>query len=690
MKLISIKILNFRCFYQQTPEILFARSDSHNITIMHGNNGTGKTSLLNAFTWVLYDKFTAGFSDSEQLVNRQAIAEAQLNQPVECSVEVLFEHDGKKYRVKRNFRTSKREVNGELVIETGKRELRLQVCGDDGRWKIYDNQPDDVINGILPKSLHQYFFFDGERIEQIASSDNRKDIADATKKLLGMDVYDNAITHLTKARRTLEDELKQFGDARTEELINQQQKLVDTTESIKNRLQEIDQEVKSQEELRKNYSQHLASLAGIEETQKRREILQNQESECRNDLKRIKNELKQVISTQGYSVFLPQAISDFRRLVGGLHERGELPADIKQTFVIDLLERRKCICGAELHEGSPNYEQVKTWLDKAGLADVETATLKLEGFVDSVEKQASDFWQEIDTRQATINHLRKEISQLESDLEKISEALRNSPVEDISSMQRRIDEVNRKIADLSEEKGDKKKEIELNRSLIDSLNKQISAIDSKVSKQKTAQRRVVAAQESIDILNDEKTKRNDLFRKQLEIHIGEIFSQISTKAQIPRLSDKYELKVVETSTENPIPLSQGEKQILSLSFIGSIIDCVREWSKSDLVMGPDSSTFPIVMDSPFGSLDEIYRRQVARLIPQLANQLVVMVSKTQWRVEVAEEMTPRVGKEYVFVFNSNKPDTQTDDIVLYGKSYPLVRKSAYDYEYTEVLEVNHG
>ena len=55
-------------------------------------------------------------------------------------------------------------------------------------------------------------------------------------------------------------------------------------------------------------------------------------------------------------------------------------------------------------------------------------------------------------------------------------------------------------------------------------------------------------------------------------------------------------------------------------------------------MGPESSTFTIVMDSPFGSLDEIYRRQVAKSIPKLANQLIILVTKTQWRGEVQEEV----------------------------------------------------
>ena len=260
MKLISIKLFNFRCFYQQTPEIVLARADDRNITIMHGNNGTGKTSLLNAFTWVLYDKFTAAFADSEQLVNRQAISEAQPKQPIDCWAEVLFEHDGKRYRVKRQCRAYKSEGNGERSIEYTKSELYLQVAGDDGRWVIQNQSPEAIINGILPKSLHQYFFFDGERIEQIVRSDNRNEIAEATKKLLGVQVLDNAIKHIKEAKKSLEDELKNIGDAQTKNLISQKQKIDHDIVEIDSKLQEIEQESEHQAHLRRDISQRLAEL----------------------------------------------------------------------------------------------------------------------------------------------------------------------------------------------------------------------------------------------------------------------------------------------------------------------------------------------------------------------------------------------------------------------------------------------
>ncbi|NER04865.1 MAG: ATP-binding protein, partial [Okeania sp. SIO3C4] len=153
----------------------------------------------------------------------------------------------------------------------------------------------------------------------------------------------------------------------------------------------------------------------------------------------------------------------------------------------------------------------------------------------------------------------------------------------------------------------------------------------------------------------------------------------------------YELTLVEnTGGEDAlVAASTGENQILSLAFIGSIIDEVRIWSQKNTLMGPDSSTFPIVMDSPFGSLDEIYRRQIANIIPQLANQLVVLVTKTQWRGEVAEEMADYIGREYVLSYNSPKLDCEEDAIQLNGESYALVKRSPNEFEYTEVLEVDY-
>ncbi|MBW4426667.1 MAG: AAA family ATPase [Nostoc desertorum CM1-VF14] len=686
MKLTSIKLCNFRSFYGTTPEMLLAGGDIQNTTIIHGNNGSGKTSLLNAFTWVLYDKFSAAFASIEQLVNKRAIAETQKGQAVECWVEIGWEHEGKRYRVKRACRGYKSEGD----FDAGKTQLTMWVGADDGKWNIPTQQPDDIINQILPATLHQYFFFDGERIEEIVRSDKKAEIAEATKIFLGVEVINRSIRHLGDAKKTLENELKAIGDSQTKQLLRQQEKIERERERITKRQTEIKEELEYQQTFKKETSNRLRELSAAKELQERWQDLESQKAANQEEYKKTKEALKKVISARGYTVLLPETTFQFRGIINDLKERGELTSGISREFVNDLLNSQRCICGAELHEGNHSHTHVSTWLNKAGSSAVEETAIRMIAQVDEIDKQAIGFWEEVDREQTRINQLRQSISQIEGDLDNIQERLRKDANEEISSLQKRLDEIESKIDELNREQGANQQQIAQITTEIEGLNKQIAKQKLNEDKQTLAQRRINAAQDAIERLTEVRNRQEQQFRLQLEKRVQEIFMEISVTPYIPKISEKYELTLVENTTgiEAPVAASTGENQILSLSFIASIIDKVREWSeKRKMMMIPDSSTFPIVMDSPFGSLDENSRRHIAKTIPQLANQLIVLVTKTQWRGEVEAEMTNRIGREYVLTYYSSKPDCEQDYIELGREKYPLVKQSPNEFEYTEIMEV---
>ncbi|MDP8966233.1 MAG: AAA family ATPase [Cyanobacteriota bacterium] len=687
MKLMSIRLCNFRQFYGKTPELLLAFGE-RNTTIIHGNNGAGKTTLLNAFTWVLYEKFTAAFASEDQLVNKRAITEAKLKDSVECWVEVGFEHNNKRYQVKRVCRAYKTEAG----VEPGKSELYLQIAGDDGRWLLPQQLPEDIIGRILPATLHQYFFFDGERIEQIVRSDKKAEIAEATKTLLGVEVLNRSIKHLKEAKKTLEAELADIGDLQTKKLLREQENLEQESERLSKRQVEVAQELEHQDELKKTIGSHLLELSGAEELQKLRDELQVREKLLREQLKQAKDALKRAISTRGYTVLLSEATADFRAIVEYLRERGELPIGIKRQFVGDLLNKKRCICGEELIEGTHAHQQVSAWMDKAGIADVEETAIRMSAQVDAIDKQAPEFWEEVDRQQDNIAKGRNELSGIETQLDDINKKLRSFPSEDISQLQRRLDETEEKIRELTLEQGANHLQITRLLADIEAKAKQVAKHKMNETKQALAQRRIAATQDAVERLIEVRSRLDDQFRSSLERRVQEIFTSISLTPYIPKLSENYELTLVENTAgqETIVAASTGENQILSLSFIGGIIDRVRDWIQENTLMGPDSSTFPIVMDSPFGSLDEIYRRQIAKTLPQLANQLVVLVTKTQWRGEVNREMAAHIGREYVLTYNSPKPDCEEDAIELGGDRYPLVKQSPNEFEYTEILEVDYG
>jgi len=687
MKLMSIQLSNFRQFYHTTPEIFLAGTE-RNTTVIHGNNGAGKTTLLNAFTWVLYEKFTAAFAVEEQLVNKRAISEVQIGESVECWVSLVFEHDGKRYR----FRRACKAYRNNDKIEHTKSILSPYISADDGRWVISPQTSEDIIGRILPETLYQYFFFDGERIERIVRDEKKGEIAEATKELLGIKVLNRAIDHLKAAKRTLEDELKAIGDSETKKLLKEQENLENKINDLSARQKEILIELQNQEEIKKHLGTCLLELSGAEELQSRRDELEQQQKLFREKLRQAKDILKRVISTRGYTVLLSDVTAEFRKIIDGLRERGELPTGIKRQFVGDLLEQQRCICGAELINGTHAHHLVAAWLNKAGSSDVEETAIRMGAQVDEIDKQVPEFWQEVDRQQDNIKQYRTEISRIESDVDTIREKLLNYPNEDIQQLQKRLDFTELTIRELLLEQG-------ANQQKIEDLNVETAEIAKQVAKQKMneqkqalAQRRIIATQEATERLIEVRKRLEQQFRVLLEQKVQQIFAQISFTPYIPKLSEKYELTLIENTTwqEATVAASTGENQILSLSFIGAIIDRVREWSENKLLMGTDSSTFPIVMDSPFGSLDEIYRRQIAKTIPNLANQLIVLVSKTQWRGEVAEEMANYIGREYILTYNSPKLDCEEDAIIIDGDRYPLVKQSPNEFEYTEIVEVERN
>ncbi|MEI3649113.1 MAG: AAA family ATPase [Dolichospermum lemmermannii FEM_B0920] len=690
MKLTSIKLCNFRSFYGKTPEITLAGGDVRNTTMIYGSNGAGKTSILNAFTWVLYEKFSAAFASTEQLVNKRAISESQPSQPVECWVEVGWEHEGNRYRATRGCRVYKNESD---VIEAGKTQLKIQVAGDDGKWYFPLQQAEEIITQILPASLHQYFFFDGERIEEIVRSDNKAEISEAIRTFLGVEVIELSIKHLKDAKKSLETELKHIGDAETKQLLNQQEKQELEIDNINKRQTEINQELECQQIFKKEVSNKLRELSAVKELQERKQSLESQKDSLREELKKTRENLKKTISARGYTVLLSETTAKFREIFTDLKQKGELTAGISREFVNDLLNSGRCICGADLREGTHTHFHVKNLMRKSGSSTVEETAIRMSAQVDEIDKQAVAFWEEADREQARIQQLRENLNQVELELATIQEQLRKDPNEEISSLQKRLDEIEAKIDDLNREQGANQQEVSHLKTAIDALIKQISKQKQNEEKQSLAQRRINATQDAIDRLSEVKNRQENQFRLQLEQRVQEIFSDISFTPYVPKISEKYELSLVENTTgfEAPVAASTGENQILSLSFIASIIDKVRDWSeKRKMMMVPDSSTFPIVMDSPFGSLDANSRRHIARTIPKLANQLVVLVTKTQWRVEVEEEIADKIGKEYVLVYYSSKPNCEQDFIELGRERYALVRQSLNGFEYTEIVEVERN
>ena len=312
-------------------------------------------------------------------------------------------------------------------------------------------------------------------------------------------------------------------------------------------------------------------------------------------------------------------------------------------------------------------------------------------------KSIPALWQRIDKVQKKDEQDRLKLSQVEKDIATIQDKLKSSPKEEISQLGHRLTEIDKTIEVCNRKFG----ACDLS---LKGLAGEIEELQKEISKHKAKEKKHILLTRRIDATVDARNRIGKIcdlldleLRNNLNESIKELFKRISVTPYIPHLSDEYALKLYEMAGGNraQVAPSQGESQILSFCFIGSIVkEAKNHQAKTQDLPGPENAEFPVVMDSPFGSLDPDHRRQLCVHLHQLTDQVIIFVTKTQWRGEVESTLASKIGRSYVLTYFSPRDDLNQEsdnrDIRLNGTRYDLLKESPNDFEYTQIKEVSHA
>ena len=214
-------------------------------------------------------------------------------------------------------------------------------------------------------------------------------------------------------------------------------------------------------------------------------------------------------------------------------------------------------------------------------------------------------------------------------------------------------------------------------------------------KAQKAKRRVEIAATARDLFEQILALRTDEVRSGLDDRVRRIFSDISFKTSVPRLSGDFHLELLDSvEGGRAVAKSTGENLLLSLSFVGALAEYARErFEESSQKAGELTSglsyrggIYPLVTDSPFGDLDENYCGDIARAIPVLAPQVIVMISKRQAGGPVESELGQRVGSRFVLEFHTEKEDGH-ETIKVLGHDHPYISFADGTPEWAEIRRV---
>src|SRR5690606_15963617 len=252
MILEELIIRNFRQYYGRQA-IEFAKDQKHNVTVIHGENGAGKTALLNALTWCLYG--TINLPHPEKLLNERTAAEMNEGELADAAVILRFTEQNRSYAVRRQQTFIK--VDG-LIEPFGETTIYLQYTDENGEFREAKN-PQVAIDQILPERMRSYFFFDGERIDNLAKEDNTHEIVDAIRNVMGLEVVERGVRRLDAVRKHLQSEFKRLGDTETRGLIEAREKLEERIKELTIKKEQHERNAKAMDEEIKSIDQHLRS-----------------------------------------------------------------------------------------------------------------------------------------------------------------------------------------------------------------------------------------------------------------------------------------------------------------------------------------------------------------------------------------------------------------------------------------------
>ena len=162
MRFIKLTIENYKSF-QYLTEIYFPESgEGNSIFLIGGMNGAGKTSIMEAINYCL---FGAKSDLIYRNINRKEKALGNANVIFELTIEL---DDQSNLVVKRSW--SAGSISDPLPKDLNE---RLVVVQDGKRVSVQNKQMwEDFIRATIPPSITQFFFFDGEKIQEIAADDH--------------------------------------------------------------------------------------------------------------------------------------------------------------------------------------------------------------------------------------------------------------------------------------------------------------------------------------------------------------------------------------------------------------------------------------------------------------------------------------------------------------------------------------
>ncbi len=198
----KIEVHNFGIYKGTHEMVLSDRKEDKNIILVGGLNGRGKTTFHDGILIALYGKQALKYINEKARSYDKLLADYinkhSSDEKTYVSVTLCLD-DNTELRVVRSWKRRGKKVEQDLTVV--KNGLLDKYLGEN--WNYY-------IEEILPFGIARFFFFNNEKITQLADDTSFEQIKSSIKSAIGVSAIEKAIEHTDEVIRRKKSALKSF------------------------------------------------------------------------------------------------------------------------------------------------------------------------------------------------------------------------------------------------------------------------------------------------------------------------------------------------------------------------------------------------------------------------------------------------------------------------------------------------
>lgn len=643
----SLKMQNFRQFKGITA-VDFSCDPEQNVTIILGDNTFGKTTLLQAFNWCFYETVTFD-NNPDFLLNLEVANEMNNGDTETVSVEICVIHNGVDYVISRSQTYSC--ANGK-VTGMKKAQVKVSYKQEDGQMEsVRATEVQKVIENILPQDLSTYFFFDTERVRSIST---RKDVADAVKGLLGLSIMDTAIKHIgTKGNKKtvlgkLYGAMDLDGDEKARGALDMIQSSEAKREAIKTQIDTCASQIGQYEVRKEQLDDILRDNQTTATLQKKKEDLERRLSTERSTLESTISLFFKDFSKGSLQMFAQPLLGQANDFLAAIKIDDKGVRDLTAPTILELLKRGRCICGTELCEGNDAYNHLMEELNYVPPESIGNTVRHYREKLSSLSRDADHIFESLTSRYQEIYRSKARIQEWEDELADISIQIKGK--DNMKKYETELIDVKSRLRDLNAKKERLIRDDATLKSEIERYKKVYDSLIAVSGKNKETMLLIKYAEEILDWLSFTYKEKEAFIREALEMKVNNIFEQMYHGHRRVSIDQKYQVTLLTTIEDKEVAAgeSEGSNRVKSFAFIAGLVALAKEKliaNAGEEGFNLSSEPYPLVMDAPFSNADETHTANISKVLPEIAEQVIMFVMQKDWRY-AEPVMATRVGKQY--------------------------------------------